>query len=141
MKDGAIVMTDINAHSDSWYSGDTTDHRGRVIEDIIAQSDTMITNEDCPTRIPFNRGANTAQPTAPDLTIVPLDLAIHTKWETLTQLSSDHLPIRVNVNSSSSTGKQKRRTFINYKKLSGKSSNNLLRTKWIIMKKPKISTK
>ena len=37
MRNNAIVTTDINAHSSSWYSEDETDHRGRLIEDTIDQ--------------------------------------------------------------------------------------------------------
>ena len=61
MKENAIVTSDVNAHSQSWYEEDDTDHRGRQIEEIVAQSDQIIINENNPTRIPFNRGNNQSE--------------------------------------------------------------------------------
>ena len=42
MQDNAIVLADANAHSESWYEHDETDHRGNTIEQIIEQSDSII---------------------------------------------------------------------------------------------------
>ena len=117
MRDDSIVVGDINAHSSTWYSQDETDHRGELIEELVDQSESTVINDDSkPTRIPFNRGNNNnAEPTSPDITIIPANLVLHTKWETCTKLSSDHLPIMITVNSGTEI-KKHNRTFINYKK-------------------------
>ena len=115
MKEEAVVVTDINGHSRNWFDGDNTDHRGNTIEEVVEQSDSIVINENQPTRIPFNRGNNQAQPSAPDITIIPNKLAIHTTWKTEVKLSSDHLPIIIEINSGS-THKKEHRTFTNYNK-------------------------
>ena len=66
---------------------------GKLIEEIIDQSDSLIVNENTATRVPFNRGNNQANPTAPDISIVPTHLVTDTTWETVVKMSSDHLPI------------------------------------------------
>ena len=115
LKEDAIVVSDINGHSEDWYSESQTDHRGTTIEEILSFSDALIINEDVPTRKPFNRGNNNIQDTAPDITAIPAKYAAFTQWETVTQLSSDHLPIIITINSAT-TNKKKNKTFTNYKK-------------------------
>ena len=115
IKDGAIVASDINGHSQSWYEEDTSDHRGNLIEQLIEESETLIINENTPTRIPFNRGNNLAQPTAPDITAIPIHLAADTMWKTLPRMASDHLPIEITINSARNN-KKEHKTFTNYKK-------------------------
>ena len=58
MKDGAVVVGDVNGHSCSWYDQDETDHRGKLIEELVDDTESVIINENVPTRIPFNRGRN-----------------------------------------------------------------------------------
>ena len=62
-----IITGDINAHSTLWHST-LTDHRGKIISDIIQNSDHVAINTDTPTRIPFDK---TQKTTSPDVTFIP----------------------------------------------------------------------
>jgi len=66
-----IITGDINAHSTLWHST-LVGHRGRIITDIIQNSDHIAINTDTPTRIPFDKTQNT---TSPDVTFIPNELS------------------------------------------------------------------
>ena len=71
MKGSAIVLSDANGHSPTWYEEDEEDHRGKVISEIIDQSDSIIIHENIATRLPFNRGLNERQSHSPGHTHHP----------------------------------------------------------------------
>ena len=89
----ALITGDINAHSTSWHSP-KNDHRGDLISGIIQNSNHIILNSDTPTRIP---PAKNQQSTSPDITKISSNLYTNTTWNTITALSSDHLPIEITI--------------------------------------------
>ena len=78
-----------------------------------------------PTRVPFNRGNNAANPTAPDITIAPTHLANCTTWETMTKMSSDHLPIIITINTASDNKKHSK-SFTNFGKADWEKFQNYI---------------
>ena len=109
----SILTGDVNAHAPLWHSP-LVDHRGQLIEGIIMNSDHHTLNTDTPTRVPAN---NNQQPTSPDITTVTAELHRRCKWETITALTSDHLPIRTTINTKSNFRiVQHRHTYTNYNK-------------------------
>ena len=108
-----IITGDVNAHSTLWHST-TDDHRGETIADLILESDHIILNENKPTRKPNNADQ---QDTSPDITTIHTDLYTQATWDTLTELSSDHLPILITLNTKTNFRlTQSRSTFTNYNK-------------------------
>ena len=108
-----IITGDFNAHSEMWHSTHS-DHRGKIIHDIISNSDLETINEDSPTRL--SRGQNQKN-TSPDITILHTSLAQRASWSTLYKINSDHLPIMSIIEAKEiKKEKQEHRTFVNYKK-------------------------
>ena len=126
-QDNTIIMGDVNAHSNLWYSP-TTDHRRDLIASIINDSNHIIFNADTPTRRPFSR-QNTPhqQPTSPDITAIPMRLIPHTTWTTKTQLSFDHLPILTTINTHLKANSDASKPLLIIKKRDGMISQHTLR--------------
>ena len=100
----------IPAHHPSWYSR-STDTRGRKMADSINASDYGILNWDSPTRVPPN-----AEPSSPDVSLASASLITSCSWQTLSTLSSDHLPILIRVQMKTPSNPGLRRTYVNLKK-------------------------
>ena len=62
------------------------------MDDSINGSDHSILNWDTPTRVPPN-----AEPTSPDVSLASASLITSCSWQTLSTLSSDHLPILIRL--------------------------------------------
>jgi hypothetical protein len=108
----SIITADINAHHRTWYSP-TTDHRGSLIADILLNSNHLILNHDTPTRIP----ARDQQPTSPDITTATDNLHQNMTWKTIQELNSDHMPIKIELNTKTKYRLiRHRHTYTNYKK-------------------------
>ena len=97
-------------HHPSWYSR-STDTRGRKMADSINESDYGILNWDSPTRVPPN-----AEPSSPDVSLASASLITSCSWQTLTTLSSNHLPILVRLQMKTPSNPGLRRTYVNLKK-------------------------
>jgi hypothetical protein len=111
--DNTIITGDINAHSLAWHCP-ANDHRGDIITDLITNSSHIVLNEDTPTRLPH---AKNQQPTSPDISTVTSNLYPQTTWQTVQALTSDHLPIRITVNTKAKFRLvQHRQTYTNYNK-------------------------
>ena len=109
----SIITGDINAHSSLWFSP-LSDHRGYHIEDLITNSNHLILNTNCPTRVPFNTNQ---QSTSPDITAISSDLFPRATWETFHGFSSDHLPILTHINTKTKfRNNQSRKSYTNYNK-------------------------
>ena len=107
-----IITGDINAHSSICF-GQSEDHRGALITDILTNSTQIILNSNTPTRQPHAD----QEPTAPDISTASNTISNKISWKTLTELSSDHLPILITFNSRSLIRQQPaRRSFTNYHK-------------------------
>ena len=87
----SLILGDFNMHHLSWYSG-STDTRGRKMADSINGSDHGILNWDTPTRVPPN-----AEPSSTDVSLASASFITSCSWQTLSTLSSDHLPILIRL--------------------------------------------
>ena len=96
-----------------WFSH-TDDHRGQLIADIIQNSTHISLNTDTPTRKPTN---NNQQQTSPDITTTADHTYRNTTWTTLNELTSDHLPIIITLNTKTNYKlHQNKATYTNYNK-------------------------
>ena len=107
---GTLILGDFNAHHPSWYSR-STDTRGRKIAYSINGSDYGILNWESPTRVPTN-----AEPSSPDVSLASAFLITSCSWQTLSTLSSDHLPILIRLQMKTPSYPGLRQTYVNLKK-------------------------
>ena len=105
-----LILGDFNAHHPSWYSR-STDTRGKRMDDSINGSNYGILNWDSPTRVPPN-----AEPSSPDVSLASTSLITSCSWQTLSTLSSDHLPILIRLQMKTTSTPGLRRTYVNLKK-------------------------
>lgn len=105
-----LIVGDINAHNDLWFSDIQSDSRGEDIAEQIDASSFGILNEHSPTRI--------AQDTqsSPDITLASDSIFPSASWQVLTSLGSDHLPIIVTLGRSVSKVESHKQTFVNFSK-------------------------
>ena len=79
--------------------------------DSINGSDYGIRNWDSPTRVPPN-----AEPSSPDISLASASLITSCSWQTLSTLSSDHLPILIRLQMKTPSNPGLGRTYVNLKK-------------------------
>ena len=79
--------------------------------DSINGSDYGILNWDSPTRVPQK-----SEPSSPDVSLASASLITSCSWQTLSTLSSDHLPILIRLQMKSPSNPGLRRTYVNLKK-------------------------
>ena len=101
-----LILDDFNAHHPSWYSR-STDTRGRKMADSINGSDYDILNWDSPTRVPPN-----AEPNSTDVSLASASLITPCSWQTLSTLSSDHLPILIRLQMKTPSNPDQRGTYV-----------------------------
>ena len=99
-----LILGDFNAYHPSWYSRSTE----RKMADSINGSDYGILNWDSPTRVPPN-----AEPSSPDVSLASASLITSCSWQTLSTLSSDHLPILITLQMKTPSNPGLRRTYVN----------------------------
>ena len=89
-----IIVGDFNAHSPMWGITDSTDLKGKIIEDLLTKTNTFLLNDTSPTYlIPAS-----LKTTSVDLTMCSPDLATSLDWSTLDDThGSDHFPIKINT--------------------------------------------
>ena len=109
MKD-TLILGDLNAHDTLWHS-QLSDDRGRDLADEIGNSDFGALNEDNPTRLTTN-----GQSSSPDVSLASLTLLPYSSWEVNTNLSSDHLPITIKIQTDIKPITSDNRTYINFRK-------------------------
>ena len=105
-----LILGDFNAHHPSWYSR-STDARGKRMDDSITGSDYGILNWDSPTKVPSNTASS-----SPDVSLASTSLITSCSWQTLSTLSSDHLPILIRLQMKTTTIPGLRLTYANLKK-------------------------
>ena len=105
-----LILGDFNAHHPSWYSR-STDTRGKRMDDSINGSNYGILNWDSPTRVPPNE-----EQSSPDVSLASTSLITSCSWQTLSTLSSDHLPILIRLQMKTTSTPGLRRTYVNLKK-------------------------
>ncbi|XP_075163033.1 uncharacterized protein LOC142235657 [Haematobia irritans] len=103
-----ILLGDLNAHHDSWYSEHGCDARGELIEDQVDDKDFCVLNEDRPNRITATCRSS------PDVTMVSSDLVTQTSWHVDKAMNSDHLSMTVNIDFGTDTVIPEKRTFMNF---------------------------
>ena len=81
------------------------------MDDSINGSDYGILNWDSPTRVPTNAGQS-----SPDVSLASTSLITSCSWQTLSTLSSNHLPILIRLQMKTTTTPGLRRTYVNLKK-------------------------
>ena len=88
-----ILLGDFNAHSQRWGCN-TTNQRGRTIEQLIDQTNLVMLNNGAPTR------PNRINDSAIDLTMCSANISQYFEWNTTPSvLDSDHYPIAITTNS------------------------------------------
>ena len=80
-------------------------------DDSITGSDHGILNWDTPRRVPPN-----AEPSSPDVSLSSASLITSCSWQTLSMLSSDHLPILIRLQMKTIPKPGLRQTYVNLKK-------------------------
>ena len=120
----SLILGDLNAHHPSWYSG-STDTRVRKMADSINGSDHGILNWDTPMRVPPN-----AEPSSPDVSLASASLITSCSWQTLSPLSSDHLPILIRLQMKTTPKPGLRQTYVNLKKVTGTDTDSRWRPPW-----------
>jgi len=108
--DDSIVLGDFNCHDPLWHST-IWDERGEKVADQIGLSNFGVLNRELHTRIPKN-----GQPTSPDISLASLSLLPSTIWSTDITLSSDHVPIIVQLSTDTQFTESENRTFTNFNK-------------------------
>ena len=106
-----IIAGDFNAHNTAWYTNNTEDNRGREVADQL-NSMFILNDTSQHTHIPYQADRN---PTSPDITFCSPNLSQTITWKTEPELSSDHLPININIVNKNKPTKTNN-TFRNYKK-------------------------
>lgn len=110
----------MNAHHPLWYSSHPPNTRDNQIAKQIGDTNYGTINEYAPTRVV---GDTT---TSPDVTIAHPSIINTTKWSTITALSSDHLPIVIELHCTVSSIREIRRTYINFTKADWPGFTNTL---------------
>ena len=82
------------------------------MDDSFNGYDYGILNWDIPTRVPPN-----AEPSSPDVSLASTSLITSCSWQTLSTLSSDHLPILIRLQMKTTTTPGLRGTYVNLKKV------------------------
>ena len=91
MTPDTLILGDFNACHPSGYSR-SNDTKGTKMADSINGSDYSILNWNSPTRVPPN-----AEPSLTDVSLASASLIASCSWQTLSTLSSDHLPILIRL--------------------------------------------
>ncbi len=105
-----MILGDVNAHNQLWHSDANNDPRGNALADVISARTCGVINEDLPTRV------TPLASTAPDVSIVSANLIPSTTWKIAKKMSSDHLPITINLTADIKKINAKNVTFINFSK-------------------------
>lgn len=94
LPNSSILVGDFNSHSETWGS-QKTDHRGKIIEELLMQDNLILLNNGEPTRINPSNG----RPSSIDLSIANTSLSHKLEWCTLpcAYNSSDHIPIQISI--------------------------------------------
>ena len=108
--DDALVLGDFNAHHVLWHSV-TPDARGNSLADEIDNSNFRSLNTESPIRVPKN-----GNPSSPDISLASPSLLLPTSWQTVTTMSSDHLPIIITLQTSTPNTRAQHKCYVNLKK-------------------------
>lgn len=105
-----IIMGDFNAHHSLWHSNLNEDSRGTELAAQISESAYGVANDPTPTRVAGDTRSS------PDITIIHPSLLPASNWATHTSLSSDHLPIVIELQREVVKISATHRTYVNFAK-------------------------
>ena len=92
-----LLLGDFNAHSRSWGCNNT-DNKGKIIEDLVLQSNLSVLNNGCSTYLHPGTGSTSAI----DISICQPNLFMDLNWKVHEDLcGSDHFPLLIQSNQSS----------------------------------------
>lgn len=109
--ENCLVLGDLNAHHSVWCSGVEEDFRGAAFMDEIDLSTFVVLNDLSPTRLPSH-----GNPSSPDVSIASASIATTAVWRAHAALSSDHLPIVIDLGLSTPPTTSPCRSYINLRK-------------------------
>ena len=92
-QEDTIWCGDFNAHHPTWDPYVEEDSRGTRIEEWMCDEGLITLNDGSGTR--YSRKEGEATCSAPDLTVIRMDMVEHFSWSVLHDLQSDHLPIKI----------------------------------------------
>ena len=92
-QEDTIWCGDFNAHHPTWDPYVEEDSRGTRIEEWMCDEGLITLNDGSGTR--YSRKEGEAKCSAPDLTVIRMDMVEHFSWSVLHDLQSDHLPIKI----------------------------------------------
>ena len=107
-----LVVGDFNAHDPSWLYTQGQDARGRLLLDQL-EGLTTLNDPSLPTRLPFT---TSSLPSSPDISFSSPSAGLGARWAVHHELSSDHLPIVVEVPISTPIPPNPPRSFLNIRK-------------------------
>ena len=90
-KEPGLVCGDFNAHHSSWDDYVSTDTHGSALHDWMEAHSKVVINDGSPTQAA--RGDQSAGISMPDVSLVDTSMAHRFSWETIPELSSEHLPL------------------------------------------------
>ena len=91
-QEDTIWCGDFNAHHPTWDPYVEEDSRGTRIEEWMCDEGLITLNNGSGTR--YSRKEGEATCSAPDLTVIRMDMVEDFSWSVLHDLQSDHLPIK-----------------------------------------------
>lgn len=98
-----LILGDINAHNELWFSNLGNDSRGDDIAEEIDASSFGVLNEDTHTR-------------SPDISLASSSIFPSASWKAETALGSDHLPLIITLGRTVNKIESRKQTFVNFSK-------------------------
>ena len=86
---------DINAHSDIWDPSVQSSRRGEDVVELLAENGLVTLNDGNAMRYERADRGGGAGRSAPDVTVARVEECEGVLWNTIQDLSSDHVPIEI----------------------------------------------
>ena len=106
-----LLVGDLNSHHPSWHSGCSEDTRGTQLASALEDSQFIVLNSYGNTRAPPG-----GPESSPDVSAATSDISPCISWQIKKQLSSDHLPIVIDLQHKLQTVKTQKKSIMNLRK-------------------------
>ena len=116
VQEGTMWCGDINAHNDIWDPYVQPDRRGEDVVELLAEKGLATLNDGNATRYERADRGGGAGRSAPDVTVVRMEECEGVLWNTIQDLSSDHVPIEIEWKKETRINKKIRRVEPNLRK-------------------------
>ena len=103
-----LLVGDLNSHHPSWHSGCSEDTRGTQLASALEDSQFIVLNSYGNTRAPPG-----GPESSPDVSAATSDISPCISWQIKKQLSSDHLPIVIDLQHKLQTVKTQKKSIMN----------------------------